>query len=49
MKNLLKDLGVMIVTGAAAIFGMVVGLVTFKADSIRFVNNDEEKKNEEAK
>lgn len=46
MKNVLKNLGVFTVTGAMAIFGMVVGMVTFKPENITFKNNENNKESE---
>lgn len=40
MKNMLKSLGVLSVTGAMAIVGMVIGVVTFKPESITIKGNE---------
>lgn len=41
MKDTIKTLGMMVVTGASAIIGMVAGFMLFKPESITF--NKEQK------
>lgn len=47
MKNMLKNLGVTLMTGSMAIFGFVMGLVMFKPENITFTNSND--KNVESK
>lgn len=46
MKNLLKTTGVFIFTGAMAVTGFIVGLVTFKPECVT-INADDKKEGAE--
>lgn len=42
MKDTIKDLGIMVFTGASAIMGMIAGFIIFKPKSITFNKKEKE-------
>lgn len=45
MKNLLKNLGVMLGTGSMAILGFFTSMIAFKPESVTFKNDADNKSN----
>lgn len=49
MKNMFRSLGVMVSTGAMAIFGMIIGTIAFSPNNVTITKNNETTNNEESK
>lgn len=47
MKNTLKNLGILLTTGAAAVVGMFLGTIAFRPESVTISSNETKKEEAE--